>query len=177
MSGEIAAGDVETAPRIEEGPGIVSLPRRRRGGRWGVLIAVAAALAIVFLAHEDVTWRLQNLRGDGTVTINGQEVATDERAKIADLIAPEARLTVPTGVELDAVLDGVMVVGVAGPADITLPGLPDTDPFVYRVTVHVGEFRLKTGPKFPGREAVLLTTEGRIEITGGSHEREGFLRQ
>ncbi len=170
MSGEIDAEgpSTESAGEPVAEDNIVEMPRRRHGGRWGALIAVAAALAIIFLNQGAATWELQNVRGQGTLAINGQEVSATDRDAVAALIAPQMHLVAPEGVELDVVLGKVMVVGVAGPVDAVMPDLPEGDPRVFQVTVNTGEFRIKTGPDFPGSQALLLTTEGRVEITGTS---------
>ena len=56
--------------------------------------------------------------------------------------------------------------GVVGPIDFTVPTEPDQEPYQYAVTVHRGEYRIKTGPDFEGREIVMTTTEGQVEIIG-----------
>jgi ferric-dicitrate binding protein FerR (iron transport regulator) len=151
-----------------ETPKIVELPPQRRSRRrfLAVLPAMAAVLAIVIFSGDDPEWKMADVRGIGTVTVNSQTVDVTDSDAVANLIVPSARISVPEGVQLDVVLDGVMVVGVAGPADFTLPDNPDGDEYAYAATVHRGEFRIKTGPKFPGSEVLILTSEGRIEITG-----------
>jgi len=176
MSGEIAATTetTETEAGAEasepEAPRIVNLPEqsRRRRRLLAVLPAIAAVFAIIFFNSGDPVWQLEEVRGTGTVTANNVTVDAADSEAVANLIAPEARISVPAGVQLDIVLDGVMVVGLAGPADFTLPANPQDKHFAYQATVYEGEFRVKTGPKFPGNEMLLLTTEGRVEITGTS---------
>lgn len=153
----------------------VSVPAGRRPARrprrrlaLAVFPAIAAALFVIFLGGKDLSWQLQDVRGTGSVTVNGQTVATSDSEAVADLIVPEARISVPEGVQLDVVLDKVLVMGVAGPADFTLPADPNRKPHVHQATIYGGEFRIKTGPDFAGREVLLLTTEGRVEITGTS---------
>lgn len=172
VSGGLAADSGTESPTAADpaapapAPRVVALPARRR--RWPLILvpAIAAALTVIFLGGGDPTWQLQDVQGTGSITINGQSADAGDRAAIAALVVPLARISVPEGVQIDLVLDGVMVVGVAGPADFTLPDAPkDKDP-VYAATVHEGDFRIKTGPEFPGCEALLLTTEGRVEITG-----------
>jgi len=175
VSGEIEIATETTDPtdptkttETTESPKVVELPvRPRRSRRYLVALpAIAALLAIVFLGGGDPVWKLEDVRGTGTVTINGQTAAAADHAAVAKMIAPEARISVPEGVQLDVVLDGVLVVGIAGPADFTLPANPEDEPYLYQATIHDGEFRIKTGPKFLGREVLLLTSEGRVEITG-----------
>jgi hypothetical protein len=129
-------------------------------------VAIAASLAVIFLGGGGSAWHLLHVRGEGTVVVNGVAAETVDLAALARLVTAEARLVVPAGVEIDLVLDGVMVVGAVGPADFTLPARPSREPYVYQATVTAGDFRIKTGPEFPGREIVVLTTEGRVEITG-----------
>jgi ferric-dicitrate binding protein FerR (iron transport regulator) len=163
VSGELAAPSA-----AEAAPEVVTLPRRRRRGAWAVaaLPAIAAAVAFIFLGGRDVVWQLEDVRGTGLVSVNGQEVVAEERSAVAELIGPGARVAVPAGVEVDVVLAGVLVMGVAGPAEFTIPDNPQQEPYLYQATVHAGEFRVMTGPKFPGREVLVLTAEGRVEITG-----------
>ncbi len=170
VSGEIAAEATASTATTPEpaAPRIVALPTgsRRPGRLLAVVAAIAAVFAVVFLNSDGPAWELKDVRGTGTVTINGQTAEAADHEAVAGLITPEARIAVPEGVQLDVVLDGVMVVGVAGPAEFTLPANPDDGPYLYTATIHAGEFRIKTGPEFPGREVLLLTTEGRVEITG-----------
>ncbi len=165
VSGEIAEGETTAEA---EAPKIVEMPpqKRRRRGFLAVLPAMAAMLAIIFFNGGDPEWEMKDVRGTGTVTVNEQTVDAADRDAVANLIVPQAHISVPEGVQLDIVLDGVLVVGVAGPAEFTLPDNPDGDDYAYQTTVHKGEFRIKTGPEFPGSQVLILTTEGRIEITG-----------
>lgn len=156
------------APAQTAPPRVVELPRRRFGRRWSLvaLPAIAAALAIFFLGGGDPRWQLEDVRGVGDITVAGRTVASTDRTGVADLIEPGARFEVPAGVELDIVLDGVMVIGVAGPAAFTLPLNPREAPFAYEAVVESGEVRFKSGPEFAGRRAVLRTTEGTAVVTG-----------
>ncbi|MFT5234181.1 MAG: ferric-dicitrate binding protein FerR (iron transport regulator), partial [Candidatus Krumholzibacteriia bacterium] len=56
--------------------------------------------------------------------------------------------------------------GVVGPIDFTLPTEPHDEPYNYAVNVHRGEFRIKTGPDFAGRQITMTTSEGQVEIIG-----------
>lgn len=161
VSGELAADSGAAAE-------VVTLPRRRPRRAWAMaaLPAIAAVLVIIFLGGRDVVWQLEDVRGTGIMSVNGHEVKADERSAVAGLIGSGARIAVPAGVEVDVVLGKILVMGVAGPADFTLPDSPQEEPYLYQATIHEGEFRVKTGPRFPGREVLLLTTEGRVEITG-----------
>ncbi len=167
VSGEIV-GSAETTDAEPATVSVLPTRTRRSLRPWAMaaLPAIAAVLIFVIFGAQDPVWQLEDVRGTGTVTVNGRSVQATERAAVAALISPEARISVPEGVQLDVVLDGVLVVGVAGPADFTLPANPTEGPYVYQATIHDGEFRIKTGPKFAGREALLLTAEGRVEITG-----------
>ena len=170
MSGEIAETPEIPAEPVVGTPKIVELPVQPRRGRrtWAFISAIAAMLTVIFINSGDPVWQLEDVRGTGAVTINSQILGAEESSAIAELIVPEARIEVAEGVQLDIVLDGVMVVGLAGPAEFTLPANSQGKASKYEVTVFDGEFRVKTGPKFPGSELVLFTTEGRVEITGTS---------
>jgi len=173
LSGQIAGTAADAAAIADDKPPQVrELPRRARRPRRRLALAafpaIAAALFVIFLSGKDIAWQLEDVRGTGNVTVNGQTAASTDRDAVAGLIVPEARISVPEGLQLDVVLDDVLVLGVAGPADFTLPANPDQEPYVYQATIHDGEFRIKTGPKFSSRKVLLLTTEGRVEITGTS---------
>ncbi len=173
VSGELASGTPEEDPGETPTPDtsdIIDLPTRSRRFKRAlrVLPAIAAVLVVVIFSDRSPDWELEDVRGTGTVTVNNVTVDAADRGAVANLIVPDAQITVPEGVQLDIVLDGVLVVGVAGPADFTLPTNPSKDPYVYEATIREGEFRLKTGPDFAGRDALLLTTEGRVEVTGTS---------
>jgi hypothetical protein len=144
--------------------------KSRRWGTWSLVAAPAIAAVLVFLVlgHGDAEWELQDVRGSGAITINGESVDTSDRDALARLIVPEARIAIDEGAELDVVLGNVLVTGVVGPSEFTLPTEQSQEPHLYAFTVLKGEFRIKTGPDFPGREVLLLTTEGRVEITGTS---------
>lgn len=165
VSGDFAE-TVDPAEAAAPAP-VVDLPRRKRRS-WGfaVVPAIAAMLAIIFLNGSDPSWELSAMRGEGSLSINGVEVASADFEAVADLIKPEARIVVPEGLEVDVLMDGVIVLGVVGPMEFTVPTEPQKEPFNYSVVVHHGEFRIKTGPDFEGRQIVMTTTEGQIEIIG-----------
>ncbi len=178
ISGEIAAGEDSSEAGIDAPAKIVEMPletepnnlepkkRRSRKRMWAIVPAMAAMLAIVIFSDNDPQWTMEDVRGSGVVTVNGETVDVSDRAAVAKLITPTAHIAVPEGVELDVVLGRVLVLGVAGPAEFTLPGNPSHDDYAYETIVHQGEFRIKTGPGFPGSDMLILTTEGRVEITG-----------
>jgi len=167
---QFVSGDFEDSaePNVSAASAeIVGSPRRKRRS-WGFAIvpAIAAMLAIIFLGGNEPGWELSALRGEGTLIINGVAVEASDFAAVARLIEPEARVVVPEGLEVDVLLDGVIVFGVVGPVDFTVPNEPAKAPYNYAVNVHHGEFRIKTGPDFEGRQMVMTTSDGQTEIVG-----------
>lgn len=164
---QFTSGDIDTSSGTAPAAEVVPMPKRSTRWAWVAVPALAAVLAFVLLSGGgDPTWKMQDVRGTGTVTAEPFVIQADDREQVADFVEPGARLALSEGVELDIILDGVVVFGAVGPADFTLPEDDAEGPYV--VTVHEGEFRTVTGPKFEGRELLLLTTEGRVEITGTS---------
>ena len=146
VSGElVVSGEDVAAEQTDESATPVRTGRSRRPWVYAALPAIAAVLIVVILSRPAPDWQLADVRGTGTVTVNGHTADAADPAAVAELIAPEARIAVPAGVQVDFVLGKVMVVGIAGPADFTLPANPAEGSYAYQATVHDGEFRIKTG--------------------------------
>jgi hypothetical protein len=146
------------------------VPLDRGGNRrrlWAAAIPVLAAiLAFVFLTAGEPAWELKSVTGTGTLRIDGQTAAADDFDRIAELVGPGARIEIPGTAELELILGKVMVFGIIRDSDVTLPAEAPGDPTPFTTTVAHGELLVKTGPAFGGERLLILTSEGRIELTG-----------
>ncbi len=134
---------------------------------WGTAISsMAAILAFLLLSSGDPAWTLKSVSGTGSILVNGHSVDASDFEGLKALVEPGARFVVPATAELELRLGKVMVFGIIRDSDVTIPTNPEGDDTGYTATVTVGELLVKTGPAFPGEELLILTSEGRIELTG-----------
>jgi ferric-dicitrate binding protein FerR (iron transport regulator) len=168
LRGQFIAGDLDDDSRADSPDNVVTWDRggnRRR--LWGAAIPVLAAiLAFVFLTGGNPDWTLQSVTGTGTIQVDGSRVEATDPEGLASLIRPGARFVVPGTAELELLLGDIMVFGIIRDADVTIPADPDSGPKVYTARVAQGELLVKTGPAFAGKQLLILTSEGRIELTG-----------
>lgn len=167
ISGEMTG---EADVRDDGGPIDNIVPLDRGGNRrrlWAAAIPVLAAiLAFLLLTGDDPSWEVKSVTGSGTILVDGQSVDATDVDRLAELIVPEARIVVPATAELELVLDDVMVFGIIRDSDVTLTTGPDRNHATLTSTVTNGELLVKTGPDFAGEHLLILTSEGRIELTG-----------
>ena len=146
------------------------VPVDRGGNRrrlWTVAIpALAAIFAFLLLSGGDPSWTLKSVTGTGTIQIDGHSVDAEDFAGIEALVKPGARFVVPATAELELRLGKVMVFGIIRDSDVTIPADPSADETTFTATVTLGELLVKTGPAFAGEDLLILTSEGRIELTG-----------
>lgn len=146
------------------------VPLEKKSNRrlvWGAAISsMAAILAFLLLFGGDPSWTLHSVTGTGSIVVNGQSVDASDFEGLKELVKPGARFVVPTTAELELRLGKVMVFGIIRDSDVTIPAKPEGDETRFTATVTVGELLVKTGPAFPGEELLILTSEGRIELTG-----------
>jgi hypothetical protein len=147
---------------------VVPLEKRSKRRRlWGAAVSsLAAIIAFLLLFGGDPAWTLHSVTGTGSILVNGQSVDATDFAALEDLVKPGARFVVPATAELELRLGKVMVFGIIRDSDVTIPANPEGDETRFTATVTVGELLVKTGPAFPGEELLILTSEGRIELTG-----------
>jgi len=162
------AGEIDV--RDDGGPIDNVVPLDRGGNRrrlWAAAVPVLAAiLAFLLLTGGDPSWELKSVAGSGAILVNGQSVDATDVDRLAELIVPEARIVVPATAELELVLGDVMVFGIIRDSDVTLTTGPDRNHATLTSTVTNGELLVKTGPDFAGEHLLILTSEGRIELTG-----------
>ena len=159
---EFISGDIAATDNV--------VPLDRGGNRrrlWAVAVpALAAIFAFLLLSGGGPSWTLESVTGTGIIQVDGQSVDAADFAGLEDLIKPGARFVVPATAELELRLGKVMVFGIIRDSDVTIPIEPDDDATTFTATVTVGELLVKTGPAFEGEELLILTSEGRIELTG-----------
>jgi len=162
-----------------DGPRVVRIGRsgRSAGGRrrpvpafaWvAASFAAVAAIAVVFSAlNRGPTWWVTAARGDGSVLVNGQSVALDDRDAMRRLLVPGAEIELTGNAELDLCSNGVVSVQLAPGTRMTLP--PPPGRWVNRRTelyARSGELRVTTGRKFPGAELAVMSPTAAVQITG-----------
>ena len=147
---------------------VVPLEKKSNRRRlWGAAISsLAAMIAFLLLFSGDPSWTLKSVTGTGSIEVNGQSVDATDFEGLKDLVKPGARFVVPATAELELRLGKVMVFGIIRDSDVTIPAKPEGDETRFTATVTLGELLVKTGPAFPGEELLILTSEGRIELTG-----------
>ena len=162
---DFMTGQIDDSPAPDN---VVPLDRggnRRRLWLAGVPV-LAAVLAYLLLFGGEPTWELKSVTGTGTIVIDGQEVDAAAIDRVASLVTPGARFVVPATAELELILGEVMVLGIIRDSDVTIPDEVGGQETTYTSTVTGGELLVKTGPAFPGEHLLILTSEGRIELTG-----------
>ena len=165
---DFISGDIDAAGPGEGADNVVPLDRggNRRRLWLAAVPALAAILAFVLLTGGDVTWELKSVTGTGSIEVDGRPVEATESGELAGLVRPGARFVVPETAELELILGDVMVLGIIRDSDVTIPADPDQERTTLTSTVTHGELLVKTGPGFDGENLLILTSEGRIELTG-----------
>ncbi|MEN8007153.1 MAG: hypothetical protein ABFS42_09060 [Candidatus Krumholzibacteriota bacterium] len=165
---EFISGDIDA--QTEDGSSDNIVPLDRGGNRrrlWGAAVPVLAAIfAFLLLSGGDPTWTLKSVTGTGTIQVDGKPVDAAEFDRLEDLVAPGARFVVPATAEMELILGEIMVFGIIRDSDVTIPADPGQDNQTFTSTVTHGELLVKTGPAFAGENLLILTSEGRIELTG-----------
>ncbi|HYJ34227.1 MAG TPA: hypothetical protein VE326_13530 [Candidatus Binatia bacterium] len=145
---------------------------RRRGVptlAWiGASLAAAAALVVVFGSlNRGPTWWVTAARGDGTVRVDGQTVALDDRDAMRRLLVPGAEIELTGNAELDLCSNGVLAVQLSPGTRMTLP--PPPGRWLGRRTelyARSGELRVTTGKNFPGVQLAVMSPTAAVEIKG-----------
>lgn len=142
-------------------------PSRGRLWTWGLAAAAVLAVALVlWMPRGKTAWEVWSVNGAGTVELAGKPIEASDTEALEGVLREGGRLSLPEAVSMELQLGDVMVVGLAGGSEVTLPRVSDRDPETLEGSVARGEFMVKSGPGFPGRRLVVVTDEGRVEITG-----------
>jgi ferric-dicitrate binding protein FerR (iron transport regulator) len=168
LRAEFISGDIDLQDDAPTKDNVI--PLDRGGNRRRLFVAaipvLAAVLGFFLFVGGDPGWELKSVTGTGSIEVDGQSVDAAYFDQLADLIKPEARIVVPATAELELVLGEVMVFGIIRDSDVKIPAGPGEKGTTYTATVSHGELLVKTGPAFPGEHLLILTSEGRIELTG-----------
>jgi len=148
---------------------IRGLAPRNRAPVW-IAAAVAAAAVLMIVVgtlNQGSKWMVTGVRGDGTVAVDGEQVALSDRTTLNRLLVPGAEVKIPEGVEIDLVTDGVMALALTRRTDLTIPP-PPTRWINRRTEIHIryGDIRMTTGPKFHGTHLGVFTPEAAVDVTG-----------
>ena len=168
LRAQFISGEIDAQDEAEPVDNVVPMPDRGNRRRWvAVAIPVMAAIfAFLIFSGGDPSWTLKSVTGTGSIQVNGQAVDAADFAQLENLVEAGARFVLPETAELELVLGEVMVFGIIRDSDVTIPAeLGDLDT-IYTATVDHGELLVKTGPAFAGEDLLILTSEGRIELTG-----------
>jgi len=163
---EFVSGEIETARDTEGRSGKHPVGKIIRWSFAAVPALAAAVIALVMLAGPGPRWEVRALSGEGIVKVDGTEVDAADADRLAELLKPGSRLTVPLGVQVELVYDDVVVFGIMDDSDVTIPSEIPGEGETLVATVVIGELLTKTGPGFPGTRLELVSPEGRTEITG-----------
>jgi len=149
------------------------VPSRERRLFWRPAWQAALLFAVVLLAITVVIemrgkpWKLYEVQGIGQISVNGQEVDSQNIGRLAKLIDPRARIHVLGGDDLDLIAGDALLLELAPGSDVTIPkDLSRWFPKPLDSFVHSGEVRLRTGPGFAGRAITISSAEGRTKVTG-----------
>jgi len=131
-------------------------------------LAAAAALILVFgTLNRGPTWWVTAARGDGSIRVDGQTIALDDRDAMRRRLVPGAEIEVAGNAELDLCCDGVVAVQLAPGTRMTLP--PPPGRWLGRKTelyARGGELRVTTGPKFEGAQLAIMSPTAAVEVKG-----------
>ena len=145
------------------------LSPRSRAPVWVAAAAAAAALLTIVIGtlNQGQKWMVTGVRGEGTVSVDGQPVSLSDRTTLNRLLVPGAEVKLPDGVEIDLVTGGTMALQLTRRAEMTLP--PPPARWINRRTeIHVryGDIRVTTGPKFQGSRLEVITPDADVDVTG-----------
>jgi ferric-dicitrate binding protein FerR (iron transport regulator) len=162
---EFTSGAIESAaPAV-----VLRLPWHRRATtRWGaVAFAAAAAFVAAFVVNRAPDWKLESVRGDGIVLVDGAPVPTAHAEDLARRMKPGVFVQLPSSVQLELVSHGEMAVQLTGGAHASVPSLPGRW-FSRRAAAEVreGEIRVTTGRDFHGARLAIETPEARVAVVG-----------
>lgn len=168
LRADFISGDIESQDETSDANNVIPMDR---GGNRRRLFAIAipvlaAVLGFFMFVGGDPGWELKSVTGTGSIQVDGVSVDAATFDELAGLIKPEAHIVVPATAEMELILGEVMVLGIIRDTDITIPADPSGKGSTYKSTVSHGELLVKTGPAFPGEHLLILTSEGRIELTG-----------
>jgi hypothetical protein len=134
----------------------------------GAALATAAALVVIFGSlNRGPTWWVTAARGDGSLRVDGQTVALDDRDAMRRLLVPGAEIELTGNAEMDICSDGVLAVQLAPGTRMTLP--PPPGRWLGRRTelyARSGELRVTTGKKFPGAQLAVMSPTAAVEVKG-----------
>ncbi|MGE5178793.1 MAG: hypothetical protein ACM3PF_06865 [Bacteroidota bacterium] len=171
QDGDARPGAVRIGTGRTGGGSVAVFPRRRRFPTvaWvAASLAAAAALIVVFGAlNRGPTWWVTAARGDGSVRVDGQNVALDDRDAMRRLLVPGAEIEMVGNAELDVCSDGVVSLQLTPGTKMTLP--PPPARWVGRRTelfARSGVVRVTTGRNFPGARLAVMSPTAAVEVKG-----------
>jgi hypothetical protein len=134
----------------------------------GLSLATAAVATIVFgTLNRGPQWWVTAARGDGTVRIEGQTVALDDRDALRRLLVPGAEVETGPNAELDLCSSGVLALQLGPGTRMTLP--PPPARWIGRndeLWVRAGILRVTTGPRFSGARLAVMSPTAAVVATG-----------
>ena len=165
---EFASGTL--APALPAVPPVVRLPRSRSAAAsaWG-WAAAAAAIAVVSAAvlNPGPAWRIASVSGADEVTVDGRRVPTTDPLRLAAVLVPGAKVSVPAGAVLEIVSERFLAIQMSGGAEAVVPRVPGR--WFQRTVdakIEAGEWRITTGSGFPGARFKVTTPAAQVEVTG-----------
>lgn len=134
---------------------------------WAGALSAAASILIVLVLNRGPSWKLDEVTGSGTITVDQRSYAASDRDRLSDAIRPGARVRTSADAQLDLRLPGIVVMQLTSGSEAVLPSAPGRW-FARQSSggLAAGEARFTTGPRFPGTRLLLTTPEARIEVSG-----------
>lgn len=143
-------------------------PRRQSLGRWALAAGVLLAVGAGFLwGNAGTPWEVVSVTGNGTIFVDGSVVAVTDQATPALRLRAGARIVTTGTVEVTVASRGTLCLVFTPETDATLPAVPGR--LVGRrvsATLHAGELRGATGPRYAGARLTIAMRHAAAEVTG-----------
>ncbi|HTR97306.1 MAG TPA: hypothetical protein VMH61_05345 [Candidatus Acidoferrales bacterium] len=133
----------------------------------GAAAAVALVAIGIALLNPGPAWRVVSASGSGSVRVGDRELPLADPAALSAAMIPGAVVRVPGDASLEIASARTIAIAMQGGTEATLPRVPGRwfDRQV-RGSIRAGEWRITTGPDFPGAQLAIETPSAHVEVTG-----------
>jgi ferric-dicitrate binding protein FerR (iron transport regulator) len=162
--------EARSRPQEEPPPRDARAGRKPRFAWWHWMIPAAAAAVILIVVgtlNRAPELRVAQVTGHGDVRVDGSSIPLDDSRALGESIRPGIEIEMPEDAVIDLLAGDVILFEVTGGTRMSIPAVPNRwFGRVVECSLSVGEMRIKTGKGFPGSELLVMTPEGRVEISG-----------